>query len=55
MQSRVLRDVIVVLALKLAALTAIYLLFFGPAHQPRLDAPRMADRVLGADPSQTRR
>lgn len=49
MRNRVLRDIIVVLAGKLAALTVIYLLFFSAAHQPKIDAPQAAHWILGAD------
>jgi len=45
------RDLGFVLAAKLAALTVIYLLFFGAAHRPRLDEAQMARWILGADAS----
>jgi hypothetical protein len=51
MRNLLVRDVAIVLAAKLAALTVIYLLFFGAAHQPRIDAPQMAQWMLGAQAS----
>jgi hypothetical protein len=51
MRNLLLRDVAIVLAAKLMALTIIYLLFFGAAHQPRIDAPQMAQWVLGTPAS----
>lgn len=54
MPNRLLRDVILALAAKLLALTAIYLLFFGEAHRPLLTPTTVASRILGdnthADP-----
>jgi hypothetical protein len=48
MPDRLWRDVAFVLAAKLGALTILYLLFFGAAHQPRIDASQTAQWVLGA-------
>jgi hypothetical protein len=48
MRNLLVRDVAIVLAAKLAALTVIYLLFFNAAHQPRIDASRAAQWILGA-------
>ncbi len=55
MPHRLLRDVILALAAKLLALTAIYLLFFfDGAHQPLLTPSTVASQILGdtthADP-----
>jgi hypothetical protein len=47
MPNRLLRDVVLALAAKLLALTAIYLLFFGEAHQPLLTPSSVAARILG--------
>jgi hypothetical protein len=47
MPNRLLRDVILALAAKLLALTAIYLLFFDGAHQPLLTPSTVASQILG--------
>jgi hypothetical protein len=47
MPNHLLRDVILALAAKLLALTAIYLLFFAGAHQPLLTPSTVASQVLG--------
>ena len=40
------RDVALVIALKLVLLTALFLLFFSPASQPKTDAASVADHLL---------
>jgi hypothetical protein len=45
------RDVLVALAVKGILLFAIYLLFFGPAHEPRSDARATAHALIGASAS----
>lgn len=47
MPRRLLRDVILALAAKLVALTAIYLLFFDEARQPQLTPSKVATQILG--------
>jgi len=49
MRHRLLRDMSVILIAKIAALTAIYFLFFGTAHQPPLDSSRVARQMIGGD------
>jgi hypothetical protein len=44
------RDVFLALAVKGILLLAIYLLFFGPAHRPAVDADATATAVVGAHP-----
>ena len=44
------REIVVVLAVKVVALAALYLVFFGPAHRPDL-TPEAVDRaILGTTP-----
>lgn len=45
------RDVLVALAVKGILLFAIYLLFFGPAHEPRSDASATAHALIGSSAS----
>jgi hypothetical protein len=40
------RDISLALLLKAAALAALYGLFFAPAHQPAVDAGRLAAHLL---------
>ena len=47
---RVARDVSLALLLKAAALAALYWLFFGPAHQPVIDAGRVAAHLIASAP-----
>jgi hypothetical protein len=43
------RDIALVLVLKLAALTALYLVFFSPAHRPVVSERALAHGLFGAD------
>lgn len=43
------RDVLAAVALKLALLAALYVLFFSPSHRPASDAAATARAVAGAD------
>jgi hypothetical protein len=45
-QPRPIRDVALVIALKLVLLTALFLLFFGPASQPESGSAAVADHLL---------
>jgi hypothetical protein len=45
------RDVLVALAVKGILLFAIYLMFFGPAHEPRSDASATAHALIGSSAS----
>lgn len=42
------REIVVVLAVKVAALAALYFLFFGPGHRPDLTPETMERAILGA-------
>lgn len=43
------REVAVVLAIKVVALAALYLFFFGPAHRPDLTPESVGRAILGAN------
>jgi hypothetical protein len=45
------REISLALLLKAAALAALYWLFFGPAHQPVIDAGRLAAHLVAPAPS----
>ncbi len=45
--ARPLLEIALALAAKGAMLLALYLLFFGPSHRPRSDAPATAAALLG--------
>jgi hypothetical protein len=47
---RVARDISLALLLKAAALAVLYWLFFGPAHQPAIDAARLAAHLVPPAP-----
>ena len=49
------RNVAWALAAKLVALTALYFLFFGPAHQPQVNPSAIAAQLLGGDAVQATR
>jgi len=44
------REIAVVLAIKLVALTALYFVFFGPDHRPDLTPESVGRAILGAIP-----
>jgi hypothetical protein len=41
------REIAILLAAKLLALTCLYFLFFGPSHRPLADAAAVSARILG--------
>ena len=41
------REIAVLLAAKLLALSCLYFLFFGPSHRPLADAAAVSARILG--------
>lgn len=45
------REIVVVLAIKVVALTALYLVFFSPAHRPDLTPESMERAILGTLPA----
>ncbi len=45
------REIAVVLALKVVALAALYVLFFGPSHRPDLTPEAVGDAVFGPVPA----
>jgi len=51
---RLFRDVALALALKLAALVALYVLVVAPARQPHVTPAAMADLFAGRPPAATR-
>jgi hypothetical protein len=48
---RVVQEVSLALLLKVAALGALYWLFFGPAHRPVIDNNRLATHLVAPQPS----
>jgi hypothetical protein len=44
---RVTREIVWLLAIKLVALTALYLLFFGPSHQMTTTPSTVAQHMMG--------
>ena len=44
------REIAILLAAKLLALTCLYFLFFGPSHRPLADAAAVSARILGLSP-----
>lgn len=45
------REIAVVLVVKVLALAALYLAFFGPAHRPEVTPQTMERAILGAAPA----
>jgi hypothetical protein len=45
------REISLALLLKAAALSALYWLFFGPAHRPVIDDNRLAAHLVAPQPS----
>ena len=43
---RLSREIVALLAIKVAALLALFLLFFSPAHRPDIDDARMGEQIL---------
>ena len=43
------REIAILLAVKLLALTCLYLLFFGPSHRPLADAAAVSAQILGSN------
>jgi hypothetical protein len=41
------REIAILLAAKLLALSCLYVLFFGPSHRPLADAAAVSARILG--------
>jgi hypothetical protein len=42
------REIAILLAAKLLALTCLYFLFFGPSHRPLADAAAVSAQILGS-------
>ena len=49
------REIIMALCVKLAAILALFFLFFGPSHRPQLDSSALAEHFLGKPDPVTRR
>jgi hypothetical protein len=43
------REIGILLALKVAALAAIFFLFFAPSQRPHVDPGRVADQILATE------
>jgi hypothetical protein len=43
------REIAILLAAKLVALTCLYFLFFGPSHRPLADAGAVSARILDSN------
>jgi len=50
MRMRLRFEIAFALAVKLAALTVLYLLFFAPAHRPEISAAAVAQHLYAAPP-----